>query len=83
MTETRSAKRYRMPDIAKGSLVVAVLLWVSASDYSTSSARFGPGSAVAIKRDDAASSAAFKEAYKVLMHPRCMNCHPSGDAAPG
>jgi hypothetical protein len=30
--------------------------------------------------DLAASKAAFLEAYKVLMHPRCMNCHPSGDA---
>lgn len=26
------------------------------------------------------SAEAFKEAYKVLMHPRCMNCHPSGDS---
>jgi hypothetical protein len=25
------------------------------------------------------SKAAFKEAYKVFMHPRCMNCHPNGD----
>jgi mono/diheme cytochrome c family protein len=31
-------------------------------------------------RDDQASRAAFLEAYKVLMHPRCMNCHPAGDA---
>ncbi|MDG3004596.1 hypothetical protein [Paludisphaera mucosa] len=30
-------------------------------------------------RDDAGSKAAFLEAYKVLMHPRCMNCHPAGD----
>jgi hypothetical protein len=30
--------------------------------------------------DDAGSRAAFLEAYKVLMHPRCMNCHPAGDA---
>jgi hypothetical protein len=29
--------------------------------------------------DDEASRAAFLEAYKVLMHPRCMNCHPAGD----
>ncbi len=27
----------------------------------------------------AASRAAFLEAYKVFMHPRCMNCHPAGD----
>src|SRR5258706_10489455 len=26
------------------------------------------------------SKTAFLEAYKVFMHPRCMNCHPSGDA---
>jgi cytochrome c5 len=30
-------------------------------------------------RDDEASRAAFLEGYKVLMHPRCMNCHPAGD----
>jgi hypothetical protein len=30
--------------------------------------------------DTAASRAAFLKAYTVLMHPRCMNCHPSGDA---
>jgi hypothetical protein len=30
-------------------------------------------------RDDAAARAAFFDVYKVLMHPRCMNCHPSGD----
>lgn len=28
---------------------------------------------------EAASKAAFAEAYKVFMHPRCMNCHPAGD----
>ena len=39
----------------------------------------GPGPARAGKQDDAASRAAFLEAYKVFMHPRCMNCHPSGD----
>jgi mono/diheme cytochrome c family protein len=30
--------------------------------------------------DDAADSrAAFLDVYKVLMHPRCLNCHPKGD----
>jgi hypothetical protein len=32
------------------------------------------------EKDAELSRAAFKEAYKVLMHPRCMNCHPMGDA---
>ncbi|RYY62251.1 MAG: hypothetical protein EOO05_03435 [Chitinophagaceae bacterium] len=30
-------------------------------------------------KDSAASVAAFAKVYKVLMSPRCMNCHPSGD----
>jgi hypothetical protein len=33
--------------------------------------------ALADKDDDA--RAAFLDVYKVVMHPRCMNCHPSGD----
>lgn len=31
------------------------------------------------KKDSIASVKAFKGVYSVLMHPRCMNCHPSGD----
>jgi len=31
------------------------------------------------KQDSLASIAAFKDVYAVLMHPRCMNCHPTGD----
>jgi len=35
--------------------------------------------AAAVKKDSAASVAAFKDVYKVLMSPRCLNCHPKGD----
>ena len=31
------------------------------------------------KADSAASAKAFLQVYKVLMSPRCMNCHPAGD----
>ncbi|WP_026755293.1 hypothetical protein [Sediminibacter sp. Hel_I_10] len=31
------------------------------------------------RKDSLASITAFKKVYAVLMHPRCMNCHPSGD----
>jgi hypothetical protein len=31
------------------------------------------------KKDSVASVKAFMQVYKVLMSPRCMNCHPSGD----
>ena len=30
-------------------------------------------------KDSVESVKAFMEVYKVLMSPRCMNCHPSGD----
>jgi cytochrome c5 len=30
-------------------------------------------------RDSMASANAFLQVYKVLMSPRCMNCHPAGD----
>jgi len=33
----------------------------------------------AAQKDDAGARAAFRDVYKVLMHPRCMNCHPSSD----
>ena len=32
-----------------------------------------------IDKDSAESVAAFMKVYSVLMSPRCMNCHPSGD----
>src|SRR6478609_8859341 len=32
-----------------------------------------------IKNDSVESVKAFMDVYKVLMSPRCMNCHPSGD----
>lgn len=37
------------------------------------------GKPAADKRDSVASVKAFTTVYKVLMSPRCMNCHPSGD----
>ena len=33
----------------------------------------------AAKKREGESKQAFIEAYKVFMHPRCMNCHPAGD----
>lgn len=32
------------------------------------------------KKDSVVSKKAFIRVYSVLMHPRCMNCHPAGDA---
>ena len=46
------------------------------------SATQGPASAreaASTSNDAAASRVAFLAAYPVFLHPRCMNCHPSGD----
>ncbi|MDO6430468.1 hypothetical protein Q4E93_07715 [Flavitalea sp. BT771] len=51
----------------------------SASAVSTKPATTSPG-LPAPGADKAASQKAFLAVYKVLMSPRCMNCHPSGDA---
>jgi mono/diheme cytochrome c family protein len=61
--------------------VVAFASWIRISWAGWKTAPIEPGSAVFARRADdaAASRAAFLEAYKVLMHPRCMNCHPAGD----
>lgn len=32
------------------------------------------------KKREQESANAFRQAYRVFMHPRCMNCHPAGDA---
>src|SRR5450631_2686147 len=40
----------------------------------------GPGKGIFSPADSAASVRAFMDVYKVLMSPRCMNCHPAGDA---
>jgi len=31
------------------------------------------------QQDSIASKEAFSQVYEVLMHPRCLNCHPAGD----
>ena len=54
----------------------ALLLAIALAGAATLSARPEP----AAEKDDAGARAAFLDVYKVLMHPRCMNCHPSGDA---
>jgi hypothetical protein len=38
-----------------------------------------PESFAGIASEDARSAAIFSELGRVLTHPRCMNCHPSGD----
>jgi hypothetical protein len=73
------------PTVLRGIIAVAAVLVVSiyirnrplyirAADNPTKAE-----SDSATQPPDAASRAAFLEVYKVLMSPRCMNCHPAGE----
>lgn len=55
-------------------LLIGVLLAGGAIAFGNDSQ--GPSAAA---KNDAAAKAAFLAAYPVLMHPRCLNCHPAGD----
>lgn len=57
------------------------LLLVTAAVAVAGEAQFQASPAASVPaKNDAAAKAAFLAAYPVFMHPRCMNCHPSGDA---
>jgi hypothetical protein len=77
MDMTNNRWRDRVKSGAKLTLVVVALTFAVLAHQPTGTVR-GAGNPQA--KDEAASRAAFLEVYKVLMHPRCMNCHPSGDA---
>jgi len=86
-TRTAARNRGRVRPILNVLTLVGALLIVTLAYHLRSTAGSAASTATpesnsrfALEPDDAASIAAFKEAYKVLMHPRCMNCHPSGDA---
>src|SRR5262249_48202464 len=70
MTNPDTRRPNRVKRAAKWALVVALSVVALAYHYKGSAGQ----------RDAAGARAAFREAYKVFMHPRCMNCHPVGDA---
>src|SRR5262245_7592385 len=65
--------------IAASAAVFAALLWQSWQPVAVSGQEADAEPAKKTVTPEQ-SAAAFLEAYKVFMHPRCMNCHPAGDA---
>jgi len=53
---------------------------IAANATSSANSKAHAAKAGDAKPDAAASQAAFLQVYKVLISPRCQNCHPSGDA---
>lgn len=67
--------RYSLP-VKKISVVVIILLVIIVTSFRLKNE---PTKNEFFKKDSAASVKAFMDVYKVLMSPRCMNCHPAGD----
>jgi hypothetical protein len=60
-------------------LIVVLVYLISSSFKENNSANHFPYNVLTKGKDSLLSKKAFTEVYKVLMSPRCMNCHPSGD----
>ena len=61
------------------SATILFLAVVATSAFKTSADTRSTAGTGSINKDSIESVEAFKKVYKVLMSPRCMNCHPSGD----
>lgn len=59
--------------------VILVVIGVSAFRINERKLTGDPSKLTPAEKERLASVQAFGEVYKVLMSPRCMNCHPSGD----
>jgi hypothetical protein len=62
------------PTLTMGTLTMAL----SVAALSSAALAF-PNHEAAAANDDDGAREAFRAAYKVFMHPRCLNCHPAGD----
>ncbi len=85
MARTAALRRDQVRQVMKGIVVVGALLFVTLAyqlKWTAPSTALGAAAerGVPRQRDDAGARAAFLAAYPVFMHPRCMNCHPAGDA---
>ena len=64
---------------ALGSLLAVLALIGALGTPGIRAEKHAAPSAGSATRDDAGARAAFAAAAPVFFHPRCMNCHPSGD----
>jgi hypothetical protein len=61
-------------------VLIVIIIGLFASGFSNKKSNEAPAlHTTGNKADSIASVNAFNEVYKVLMSPRCMNCHPAGD----
>lgn len=82
MTEYSGNKtRYALPVsmVAVLGLMVSILTGMGSAPIDLRDATESEARSESYKKDSVQSVKAFLEVYKVLMSPRCMNCHPAGD----
>lgn len=76
-------KKYKQGSLLPKKTIIVLGMIISAGIFMSygfiNEPTMDTGKHEAIRKDSIASVAAFMEVYKVLMSPRCMNCHPSGD----
>ena len=60
--------------------VIFLIVWVASAFRDRMDLPVDKNTEAKIAKDSAESVKAFMKVYKVLMSPRCMNCHPAGDA---
>ena len=80
MKQYSNKRQYFLP--AKMMMIIAVILSTIAvvnSAYVSNNVATNAEKLQDKSKDSIASVEAFTDVYKVLMHPRCMNCHPKGD----
>ena len=81
MKQEPQNKFYRRLPVKTMVVMIAVVSLITASLAFRAGDRTNHGTVTnADKKDSVESVKAFMKVYKVLMSPRCMNCHPSGDA---
>jgi len=70
--------KYAFPKNTVAVLLLLIVLTVLMS-FNFKNEPAGIKNSVSVNKDSVESVKAFLEVYKVLMSPRCMNCHPAGD----
>jgi hypothetical protein len=78
--DPKNGTNYFVP--IKTATVMSILIFiiaVAASAFKKDEISVTAIKLTAVNRDSIESVKAFETVYKVLMSPRCMNCHPAGD----
>jgi ABC-type cobalt transport system substrate-binding protein len=78
-SEKKSGRYFPVKTITVMAIIVSLVAFMSSAFKAKEDFAGNDGEPHHFIKDSVASVKAFKDVYKVLMSPRCMNCHPSGD----